>query len=239
MSDAAKPATSAGRAMILPLALAQFVASYAATNMNVAISAIAKDLNTTVSGVQTAITLFTLTMAALMIPGSKLTDIRGRKTCFIGGLSVYGVGAVLALVSQGVTLLIIGYSLLEGVGSALMIPPIYILITVVFPDIKSRAKYFGVVSGAGGLGAAAGPSSAGWYQRDQLAPCSGCRSRWWPDHRAGQEEWTRRTGPKPSFDFVGRVLSAAYCSSSSSVCCSRADSASARPGRTGPSAERS
>ena len=76
-----KGAASA-RAMILPLALAQFIASYAATNMNVAISAIAKDLGTTVAGVQTAITLFTLTMAALMIPGSKLTDIWGRTRCF-------------------------------------------------------------------------------------------------------------------------------------------------------------
>jgi MFS family permease len=62
--------------------LAQFIASYAATNMNVAISAIATDLGTNVSGVQTAITLFTLTMAALMIPGSKLTDILGRKRFF-------------------------------------------------------------------------------------------------------------------------------------------------------------
>jgi MFS family permease len=75
--------------MILPLALAQFIASYAATNMNVAISAIAEDLGTTVAGVQTAITLFTLTMAALMIPGSKLTDIWGRKRCFIIGLAVH------------------------------------------------------------------------------------------------------------------------------------------------------
>ena len=76
-------AGAAAKAMILPLALAQFIASYAATNMNVAISAIAKDLGTTVAGVQTAITLFTLTMAALMIPGSKLTDIWGRKRCFV------------------------------------------------------------------------------------------------------------------------------------------------------------
>src|ERR1700739_1917303 len=84
---------AAGRAMILPLALAQFIASYAATNMNVAISAIAADIHTTVSGVQTAITLFTLTMAALMIPGSKLTDIWGRKRCFLAGVIVYGGGA--------------------------------------------------------------------------------------------------------------------------------------------------
>jgi MFS family permease len=74
---------AAARAMILPLALAQFIASYAATNMNVAITAIAGDLGTTGSGVQTAITLFTLTMAALMIPGSKLSDIWGRKRCFV------------------------------------------------------------------------------------------------------------------------------------------------------------
>jgi MFS family permease len=134
--------------MILPLALAQFIASYAATNMNVAITSIASDLGTTVFGVQTAITLFTLTMAALMIPGSKLTDIWGRKRCFTWGLIVYGVGALLALIAQSIALLIIGYSLLEGIGSALMIPPIYILITVAYPDIRSRAKYFGVVSGA-------------------------------------------------------------------------------------------
>jgi MFS family permease len=86
-----------------------------------------------VSGVQTAITLFTLTMAALMIPGSKLTDIWGRKRCFVLGLAVYAVGGLLAALAQGLPLLIAGYSLLEGVGSALMIPPIYILVTVTFP----------------------------------------------------------------------------------------------------------
>src|SRR4051794_31977341 len=122
---------SAG-AIVLPLALAQFIASYAGSNMNVAISTIAEDLNTPVSGIQTTITLFTLTMAALMIPGSKLTDIWGRKFCFILGLIVYGSGALIASLAQGLALLTIGYSLLEGVGSALMIPPIYILITVVF-----------------------------------------------------------------------------------------------------------
>src|SRR5579863_8820007 len=124
-SATSDPSTSgaAGRAMILPLALAQFIASYAATNMNVAISAIATDLGTNVAGVQTAITLFTLTMAALMIPGSKLTDIWGRKRCFVGGLSIYGVGALIALLAPGLGVLVTGYSLFEGVGSALMIPP--------------------------------------------------------------------------------------------------------------------
>src|SRR5690242_16835891 len=152
---------AAARAAVLPLALAQFIASYAASNMNVAISTIADDLHTSVSGIQTTITLFTLTMAALMIPGSKLTDIWGRKFCFVLGLGIYGTGALLAAVAQGIALLTIGYSLLEGVGSALLIPPIYILITVLFDDVKTRARWFGVVSGAAGLGAAAGPLIGG------------------------------------------------------------------------------
>src|SRR5438045_5546128 len=92
---------AAARSLVLPLALAQFIASYAASNMNVAISDIARDLDTTVAGLQTAITLFTLTMASLMIPGSKLTDIWGRKVAFIGGLVAYGFGALLASLGPG------------------------------------------------------------------------------------------------------------------------------------------
>jgi MFS family permease len=151
----------AATAVVLPLALAQFICSFAGSNMNVAISTIADDLGTSVTGIQTTITLFTLTMAALMIPGSKLTDIWGRKVCFIAGLVVYGAGALLAAFAQNLTTLTIGYSLLEGIGSALLIPPIYILVTVLFTDIRTRAKYFGVVSGAGGVGAAAGPLIGG------------------------------------------------------------------------------
>src|SRR5437764_7253607 len=203
---------NSARAMILPLALAQFICSYAATNMNVAISAIAKDLDTTVAGVQTAITLFTLTMAALMIPGSKLTDIWGRKRCFLLGLLIYGVGGLLAALSFGLPLLIVGYSLLEGVGSALLVPPIYILVTVAFPDVKSRARYFGVISGAGGLGAAAGPliggvvtSAISWRASFGLQVLVVgwiiLLARKITD--AGTEE------PRPRFDVTGAVLSAA------------------------------
>jgi len=157
---ATKPALSP-RQLVLPLALCQFIASYAGTNMNVAISSIAKDLDASVIEVQTAITLFTLTMAALMIPGSKLTDVWGRKFCFILGLGIYGVGAIIAAASQGIPLLITGYSFFEGIGSALMIPPIYIIITVAFTDLPSRARSFGVVSAAAGIGAAAGPLIGG------------------------------------------------------------------------------
>ncbi len=147
--------------MLLPLALTQFIASFAGSNMNVAITSISKDLDTTVHGVQTAITLFLLCMAALMIPGSKLTDRWGRKRCLIGGLSVYGTGAVIAAIAPGLGVLILGYSAFEGVGSALMIPPIYILATLAFSDLPSRARAFGVISGMGGIGAAAGPLIGG------------------------------------------------------------------------------
>src|SRR6516164_8169699 len=212
MTDAAVPMTRAqARAFVLPLALAQFIASYAATNMNVAISAIAKDLGTDVAGVQTAITLFTLTMAALMIPGSKLTDIWGRKRCFLLGLLIYGVGGVLALVSQALPLLIVGYSVFEGVGSALMIPPIYILVTVAFPDVKARARHFGVVSGAGGLGAAAGPliggvvtSAISWRASFGLQVLVVA----WIIVLARKIADPGPEEPKPRFDLIGAVLSA-------------------------------
>jgi MFS family permease len=146
--------------IILPLALAQFVCSYAASNMNVAINDIAHDLGTTVVGVQTAITFFTLTMAALMIPGSKLTDISGRKKIFIIGLSIYAIGALIAALAPVLGVMFIGYSILEGLGTALLIPPVYILVTVSFTGV-SRAKNFGIVSAAGGIGAAAGPLIGG------------------------------------------------------------------------------
>jgi MFS family permease len=149
------------RRILLPLALTQFIASFAGSNMNVAITNISKDLDTTIHGVQTAITLFLLCMAALMIPGSKLTDRWGRKRCLVGGLSVYGTGAVIAAIAPGLGVLIVGYSAFEGVGSALMIPPIYILATLAFDDLQSRARAFGAISGAGGIGAAAGPLIGG------------------------------------------------------------------------------
>ncbi|WP_344475112.1 MFS transporter [Nonomuraea monospora] len=200
------------RALVFPLALAQFIASYAATNMNVAISTIAEDIGTSVTGIQTTITLFTLTMASLMIAGSKLTDIIGRKTCFMAGLIVYGAGALLASLSQGLGLMIIGYSLLEGIGSALLIPPIYILITVAFTDVRQRAKYFGVVSGAAGLGAAAGPLIGGF-----ITSTISWRASFilqvlvvvWILLMSRKVAAVPRTGPRPSFDVTGAILSAA------------------------------
>ena len=152
---------AARRRFLLPLALAQFICSFAGSNMNVMINDISEDLDTTVQGVQLAITLFLLIMAVLMIPGSKLTDRWGRKRCFLGGLILYGIGALLSALSPGLGVLILGNSVLEGVGTALLIPPVYILTTMAFSDLTSRARAFGVISGLGGIGAAAGPLIGG------------------------------------------------------------------------------
>jgi MFS family permease len=149
------------RRFLAPLALAQFICSFAGSNMNVMINDIKDDLDTTVAGVQATITLFLLTMAILMIPCSKLTDRWGRKRCFTAGLVLYGIGALLSAVAPGLGVLILGNSLLEGVGTALLIPPVYILTTLKFSDLTSRAKAFGVISGMGGIGAAAGPLIGG------------------------------------------------------------------------------
>jgi MFS family permease len=203
---------AARRKFLLPLALAQFICSFAGSNMNVMINDISEDLDTTVQGVQLAITLFLLIMAILMIPGSKLTDRWGRKRCFIGGLMLYGVGALLSALSPGLGVLILGNSVLEGVGTALLIPPVYILTTMAFGDLTSRARAFGVISGLGGVGAAAGPLIGGlittgisWraafvFQAAVVATII-VLSRRMVDPKAPD--------PTRPFDVVGAILSAA------------------------------
>ncbi|MFE2550283.1 MFS transporter [Streptomyces sp. NPDC059355] len=153
--------SSAQRRVLAPLALAQFICSFAGSNMNVMINDISEDLDTTVQGVQIAITIFLLVMAALMIPGGKLTDRYGRKRCLLVGLVVYGIGALLSAAAPGLGVLILGNSILEGIGTALLIPPVYILTTLIFTDLTSRARAFGVIMALGGIGAAAGPLIGG------------------------------------------------------------------------------
>jgi MFS family permease len=200
-------------AMLRPLILAQFLCSYAASSLNVAISDIAGELGTTVGGVQTSITVFTLTMAALMIPGSKVTDILGRKRCFMIGLAVYGAGALIAAASPGLGFLVLGYSLLQGIGTALLIPPVYILATVFYTDVASRARAFGAISAAGGIGAAAGPligglitTSTSWrlsfVLQAALVAVIVLLARRLEDPRP-------QVATPPRFDVTGAVLSAA------------------------------
>jgi MFS family permease len=200
------------RGILVPLALTQFIASFAGSNMNVAINSISKDLDTNVHGVQTAITLFLLCMAALMIPGSKLTDRWGRTRCLSRGLAVYGTGTIVAAIAPGLGVLILGYSAFEGIGSALMIPPVYILATLFYDDVASRARAFGVISGMGGVGAAAGPLLGGlittaiswrasFVLQGVVVVVIVILSRRIPDPLPAD--------PKRPFDVLGAVLSAA------------------------------
>src|SRR5690349_24119463 len=109
------------------------------------ITDISDDLDTTVKGVQTAITLFLLIMAILMIPCSKLTDRWGRKRCFMIGLTLYGIGALLSAVSPGLGVLILGNSVFEGVGTATLLPPVYIRATLWLGAPTSRAWAAGLL----------------------------------------------------------------------------------------------
>src|SRR4051812_40736778 len=129
-SEAAEAKPVIPWALVLPLALGQFLCAYANSALNVSISNISQDLGTTVTGVQTAITLFTLVMAALMITGSKLTDIWGRKWTFLLGILVFGGGAVIAGLAPAMGTMVLGFSLFQGIRSALLIPPAYSLDTV-------------------------------------------------------------------------------------------------------------
>ncbi len=196
--------------IVLPLALAQFICSYAASNMNVAISDIARDLNTDVQGVQLAITFFTLTMAALMIPGSKLTDISGRKKIFRIGLIIYALGGLTAALAPFLGVLIFGYSMLEGLGSALLIPPVYILVTVSYSGI-ARARNFGIISAAAGIGSAAGPliggiitTSVSWRASFMVQVFVVLAILL----LSTKIVEPKMEGPKPKFDSVSAVLSA-------------------------------
>ncbi|MFF9817742.1 MFS transporter [Streptomyces sp. NPDC014006] len=161
VDPAARHRPAGPRRALAALALAQFICSFAGSNMNVMINDISEDLDTTVQGVQVVITVFLVVMAALMIPGGRLTDRYGRKRCFLTGLVIYAIGALLSAAAPGLGVLILGNSILEGIGTALLIPPVYILTTLLNPDHASRARAFGIVMALGGVGAAAGPLIGG------------------------------------------------------------------------------
>src|SRR3954454_3986657 len=116
------------------------------TVMNVAISQVVSDLDTSVSMVQLAITAYTLVMAAFMLTGAKLGDIWGRRRAFAIGLAVYGIGSLTTALSPNVTVLLIGWSLIEGLGAALVIPAIASLTAANYSG-RERALAFALLGG--------------------------------------------------------------------------------------------
>jgi MFS family permease len=128
--------------------------------MNVSIRQVAADIGTTVTGIQTAITLYTLVMASLMITGGKIGAIIGRRRAFSIGLLIYGAGSLTTALSPNLGVLLVGWSVLEGIGAALIMPAIVALVAVNFPP-QRRAAAYGMIAAAGAIAVAAGPLIGG------------------------------------------------------------------------------
>jgi MFS family permease len=146
---------------MLILASAQFVMVLDSSVMNVAISQIVADLDTTIQGVQSAITLYTLVMAAFMLLGAKLGDILGRNRAFAMGLAIYGVGSLTTALSPNLAVLLVGWSGVEGFGAVLVVPAIAAL-TAASYEGRARALAYALLGGIAAIAVAAGPLIGGW-----------------------------------------------------------------------------
>jgi EmrB/QacA subfamily drug resistance transporter len=155
-------AAKAGAGLILfTLATGQFLMTLDTSVMNVSIATVANDLGTTVTGVQTAITLYTLVMASLMVLGGKIGSIMGRKRAFSLGCIIYGCGSMTTALSPNLTILIIGWSFLEGIGAVLIMPAIVGLVAGNFPP-AGRPRAYGLIAAAGAIAVAVGPVIGGF-----------------------------------------------------------------------------
>ncbi len=145
---------------LILISLAAFIITLDTTFMNVAISQLISDLNTTVSTIQFIISFYTLISASLMLIGAKLQDIIGKKKIFLIGAGIYGIGALLAAISQNSLMLFIGWSLLEGIGGSLMTPA---TVTIASETYKSDKRTFALamISAMAGIAAAIGPLFGG------------------------------------------------------------------------------
>jgi MFS family permease len=155
-------AAGAAGVVLLTLASAQFLMTLDSSVMNVSIATVAKDVGTTVTGIQTAITFYTLVMASLMITGGKLGQILGRKRAFAIGCVIYGCGSLTTALSPNLAVLLAGWSVLEGVGAALIMPAIVALVASNFAR-PQRPRAYGLVASAGAIAVAAGPLIGGLF----------------------------------------------------------------------------
>jgi MFS family permease len=150
------------KVVLLTLAASQFLMTLDSSVMNVSIATVAEDVGTTITGIQTAITLYTLTMAALMLTGAKIGAIIGRRRAFSIGLVIYACGSFTTAISQNLTMLLIGWSFLEGIGAALILPAIVALVAGNFP-VRARSAAYGLVAAAGAIAVAVGPLVGGFF----------------------------------------------------------------------------
>ena len=146
--------------VLMVLAAGQFLMTLDSSVMNVSISQVANDVHTTVTGVQTAITLYTLVMASLMITGGKIGSMIGRRKAFAIGLVIYAAGSATTAIAPSLPVLIFGWSLLEGIGAALIMPAIVALVAGNVPP-ERRAAAYGTIAAAGAIAVAVGPLIGG------------------------------------------------------------------------------
>ena len=153
-------AQAAAGGVLLTLASAQFLMTLDSSVMNVSMATVAEDLGTTITGIQTAITLYTLVMATLMITGGKIGSLIGRRRAFAIGCVVYGAGSLVTGLAPNLTVLIVGWSFLEGVGAALILPAVVALVAGNFAP-TGRPRAYGLIAAAGAIAVAAGPLIGG------------------------------------------------------------------------------
>ena len=146
--------------VLMTLAAGQFLMTLDSSVMNVSIATVAKDLGTTVTGIQTAITLYTLVMAMFMITGGKIGGIIGRRRAFAIGCVIYGCGSFITALAPNLGVLIFGWSFLEGIGAVLIMPAIVALVASNFAPAE-RPRAFGLVVSAGAMAVALGPLIGG------------------------------------------------------------------------------
>jgi len=162
MAVTTQPVADVSKTVLITLASAQFLMTLDSSVMNVSIATVAHDVNTTVVGIQTAITAYTLVMATLMITGGKVGEILGRKRAFTIGCVIYGCGSFLTAISQNLATLMIGWSLLEGIGAALIMPAVVALVASNFGR-ADRPRAYGLVASAAAIAVAAGPLIGGLF----------------------------------------------------------------------------
>jgi MFS family permease len=156
-----KSSSDGAKGILLMLAAGQFLMVLDSSVMNVSIAYVADDVGTTISGIQTAITLYTLVMAAFMIPGGKVGAIIGHKRAFLIGLVVYASGSFVTSMAGSLPVLIFGWSFLEGLGAALIMPAIVALVAGNFSP-ERRASAYGTIAAAGAVAVAVGPLIGGF-----------------------------------------------------------------------------
>jgi EmrB/QacA subfamily drug resistance transporter len=193
------------------LGAAQFLMVLDQAVMNVAISQLVADFDTTVTTIQAVIALYALVMAGLMLTGGKLGDLLGRRRAFAIGLCIYAAGSALTAASWSVPSLTLGWSVLEGIGAALVLPAMVALVAANFRG-QDRALAYGVLGGVAGAGIAVGPILGGWATTELS----------WRVVFAGEVvvaaaifaglrllDDAEVEGPRRALDWVGGVLSAA------------------------------